>query len=175
MAFLTHTLASDSPQTLEYGMRTPSGHRQFEGRARRLDTPLQGKRAMVFIARDITDRVNLERDRQIAAIAFESQQGMLITAASTRILKVNRAFSQISGYSAAEVVGQTTQMLSSGRQSPAFYQAMWETLIETGIWEGEIWNRRKSGEVFPEWLTISAVRGAWCAMSVGGSATMWRR
>ena len=158
MAFIARTLASDSPQTLEYGMRTPSGHRLFEGRARRLDTLLQGKRAVVVIARDITDRVNLELDRRIAAIAFESQQGMLITDASTRILKVNRAFSQISGYSAADAIGQTTQMLSSGRQGPEFYQAMWETLIETGIWEGEIWNRRKSGEVFPEWLAISAVR-----------------
>jgi diguanylate cyclase (GGDEF)-like protein/PAS domain S-box-containing protein len=158
MAFIARTLASDSPQTLEYGMQTPSGHRLFEGRAKRLDTPLQGKRAVVFIARDITERVNFELDRRIAAIAFESQQGMLITDASTRILKVNRAFSQITGYSAAEVIGQSTQMLGSGRQGPEFYQAMWQTLIETGIWEGEIWNRRKNGEVFPEWLAISAVR-----------------
>jgi diguanylate cyclase (GGDEF)-like protein/PAS domain S-box-containing protein len=157
-AFIARTLASDSPQTLEFGMRTPSGHRVFEGRARRLDTPLQGKRAVLFITRDITDRVNFELDRRIAAIAFESQQGMLITDASTRILKVNRAFCQISGYSAAEAIGQTTQMLSSGRHGPEFYQAMWQTLIETGIWEGEVWNRRKNGEVFPEWLTISAVR-----------------
>ncbi|MDM8348043.1 EAL domain-containing protein [Pseudomonas sp. sp1636] len=158
MAFIARTLASDSPQTLEYGMQTPAGHRVFEGRARRLDTPLQGKRAVVVIARDITDRINFELDRRIAAIAFESQQGMLITDASTRILKVNQAFCQISGYSAADVIGRTTQMLSSGRQGPEFYQAMWQALAETGVWAGEIWNRRKNGEVFPEWLVISAVR-----------------
>lgn len=157
MQLIGRTLASDQAQTIEYDMQTPAGRRVFEGRARRLDIKVNGKRALVFMARDITERVALELDRRIAAIAFESPQGMLITDASTRILKANRAFSEISGYSLEDVVGQPTRMLGSGRQGPEFYQAMWRSLQETGLWEGEIWNRRKCGEVFPEWLTIGAV------------------
>jgi len=158
MQFIARTLASEEPQSLEYGMQTPAGHRTFEARARRLDALIEGRRAVVLMARDITERVALELDKRIASIAFESQQGMLITDAKTHILKVNRAFTQITGYSAEDVVGQPTRMLGSGRQGPAFYQELWATLMETGVWEGEIWNRRKNGEVFPEWLTISAVR-----------------
>lgn len=158
MQFISRTLDSDTPQSLEYGMQTPVGHRVFEARARRLDVSIEGKRAVVLMARDITDRVTLELDRRIAAIAFESQQGMLVTDAKTNILKVNRAFSRISGYSSEDVVGQPTRMLGSGRQGPEFYQELWRTLAEEGVWEGEVWNRRKNGEIFPEWLTISAVR-----------------
>ena len=158
MQFIHRTLASDSPQTIEYNMQTPAGHRTFEARARRLDAPIRGKRAVVLMARDITERVLLEQVRRIAAIAFESQQGMLITDAQTRIVKANQAFSKITGYSEGEVLGQPTRMLGSGHQGPEFYQELWQTLIETGVWQGEIWNRRKNGEVFPEWLTISAVR-----------------
>ncbi len=94
---------------------------------------------------------------RIAATAFESLEGKTITNAEQVILKVNAAFTRITGYSAEEVVGQTPRMLSSGRQSPSFYQAMWHTLAQDGFWQGEIWNRRKSGEVYPEWLVISAV------------------
>ncbi|MVW76851.1 EAL domain-containing protein [Pseudomonas xionganensis] len=158
MQFITRTLASDDAQSLEYGMQTALGHRTFEARARRLDTLIEGKRAVVLMARDITERVALELDKRIASIAFESQQGMLITDAKTRILKVNRAFTQITGYSAEDVVGQPTRMLGSGRQGPEFYQELWQTLAREGVWQGEIWNRRKNGEVFPEWLAISAVR-----------------
>ena len=158
MQFISRTLASDDPQTIEYRMQTQVGFRTFEARARRLDTSVEERRAVVLIARDITDRVVLELDRRIAAIAFESQQGMLITDAQTRIIKANEAFSKISGYSEAEVIGQPTRMFSSGRQSQEFYRELWQTLTQTGGWEGEIWNRRKNGEIFPEWLTISSVR-----------------
>ena len=158
MRFIGSTLASESPQTVEYSMQTQAGLRTFEARARRLDAPVRGRRAVVLIARDITGRAALEHDRRIAAIAFESQQGMLITDAQTRIIKANEAFSKISGYSEVEVLGQPTRMFSSGRQSPEFYRELWQTLTKTGGWEGEIWNRRKNGEVFPEWLTISTVR-----------------
>ena len=112
------------------------------------------------MARDISDRVALELDQRIAAIAFESQQGMLVTDAQTRIIKANRAFSAITGYSEAEVLGQPTRILGSGHQGAEFYRQMWKALYETGGWQGEIWNRRKSGEAFPEWLTISAVHDA---------------
>jgi diguanylate cyclase (GGDEF)-like protein/PAS domain S-box-containing protein len=158
MDFIARTLGSENSQSIEYNMHTSAGHRIFEARARRLDVTIEGKRAVVLMARDITERVILELDRRIAAIAFESQQGMLITDAKTHILKVNRAFTQITGYSEADVVGQPTRMLGSGRQGPEFYQDLWQTLAREGVWQGEIWNRRKNGEVFPEWLAISAVR-----------------
>jgi PAS domain S-box-containing protein len=76
------------------------------------------------------------------------------------ILRVNRAFTEITGYSADEAIGQTPHMLSSGRHDPGFYDAMWDSLARTGNWQGEIWNRRKNGEIFPEWLSITAVRDA---------------
>ena len=156
--FIQNTLRSDSPQIIEYAMPTLGGDKVFEGRAQRLDGVLGDKRAVVLLARDVTERAQLEMERRIAAIAFESQQGMIITDASTRILRVNQAFSLITGYAPEEVSGQPTSMLSSGQQGAEFYQGMWQSINQQGFWEGEIWNRRKSGEVFPEWLTISAVR-----------------
>ncbi len=113
-----------------------------------------------LMLKEILQRTDDERELRIAAIAFNSLNGMLITDASNRILRVNEAFCAITGYSRAEVIGQKTSLLSSGRQSQAFYQAMWQQLKETDSWHGEVWNRRKNGEVFPEWLSINAVRNA---------------
>ncbi|MDZ4350441.1 MAG: EAL domain-containing protein [Xanthomonadaceae bacterium] len=85
-------------------------------------------------------------------------EGMTITDLDGRILDVNPAFETITGYRREEVLGKNPSVLQSGRQSPEFYQDMWRTLKKTGQWRGEIWNRRKSGEVYPEWLTVSAVK-----------------
>lgn len=112
------------------------------------------------IAADISVRRKLEQDLRIAAIAFESQAAILVTDASQRILQVNAAFTQLTGYSADEAVGQTPKLLKSGRQENAFYQDMWDALVQEGHWQGEIWNRRKNGEIYPEWLTINGVRDA---------------
>lgn len=109
---------------------------------------------------DITQRKRSDEALRIAATALETQQGVMITDAARVILQVNRAFTEITGYSPHEAVGRTPQMLSSGRHDGAFYSAMTKSLEVTGSWGGEIWNRRKSGEVFPEWLTISAVKDA---------------
>lgn len=107
--------------------------------------------------REITERKKNELDLRIAAIAFESQEGMVVTDADNRILRVNRAFSQITGYSAEEVMGKTPAVLRSGRQDELFYRNMWQELIRNKYWAGEIWNRRKDGEIYPEWMTITAV------------------
>ena len=112
----------------------------------------------VAVKEDITERRQAETELRIAAIAFESQEGMVVTDARQVILRVNRAFTEITGYSAEEVVGQTPKLLSSGRHDAAFYAAMWESIRHSGTWQGEIWNRRKSGEVYPEWLSITAVK-----------------
>jgi diguanylate cyclase (GGDEF)-like protein/PAS domain S-box-containing protein len=108
---------------------------------------------------DISLRKEAETQQRIAAIAFESQEGMMITDAGGVILRVNRAFTENTGYLAEEVVGQTPRLLKSGRHDAAFYEAMWESIQRSGIWQGEVWDRRKNGEIYPKWLTISAVRG----------------
>lgn len=101
-----------------------------------------------------------EAELRIAATAFEIQVGMLITDAEGRILKVNEAFTRITGYRQDEVLGRNPRMLSSGHHDARFYARLWKSVLEQGSWQGEIWNRRKNGEVFPEWLTISMVRDA---------------
>ena len=98
-----------------------------------------------------------EEDLLISATAFESQESVMITDANSIILRVNRAFINETGYTAEEVVGRTPQLLKSGRHTEEFFLAMWETILLTGKWEGEIFNRRKNGEIYPIWLTISAV------------------
>ena len=104
-------------------------------------------------------RKRTETDLRIAATAFESQEGMLITDANNVILRVNQAFVEMTGYSAAEAVGQTPRLLRSERHDAAFYTAMWKYLEKNDVWQGELWNRRKNGEVFPSLLTITAVKG----------------
>lgn len=110
------------------------------------------------LIRDITERRRIETELRIAVIAFESAESMMVTDALTRILRVNGAFVASTGYSEEEVLGQTPRILKSGRHDSAFYRAMWEELAANGSWQGEIWDRRKNGEVYPKWLTITAVR-----------------
>ena len=100
-----------------------------------------------------------EADLRIAAIAFETEEGMMVTDENAVILRVNHAFTQITGYSAEEAVGKKPSLLKSGRQDDAFFQRMWKSLQLDSSWQGEIWNRRKNGEIYPEWLTITAVLG----------------
>lgn len=109
------------------------------------------------ISSDITEHKTREEQLRIAAIAFESQEGIIVTDAKATILRVNRAFTTLTGYSAKEALGRTPHFLSSGRHDPAFYKLMWEELLRTGYWQGEIWNRRKNGELYAEWLTLTAV------------------
>jgi len=106
-----------------------------------------------------------EKSRQItadlklaAAVFSESPLGIMITDKDAVILRVNQAFTGITGYSVEEVVGQNPRLLKSGRHDEAFYQNLWASLNETGQWEGEIWNRRKNGEVHPEWHSIACIK-----------------
>lgn len=107
---------------------------------------------------DITERTESEHQLRIAATVFESQQGMIVTDADNNILKVNKAFCDITGYSAEEVIGRNPRVLSSGRQDAVFYKELWAHLQNTGQWQGEILNRRRNGQVFPEQLVITAVK-----------------
>ena len=107
---------------------------------------------------DITRQKHSEEQLRLAANTFESQQGIMITDKDAKILRVNRAFTQITGFSAAQVLGENPRILKSGRHDAAFFKDYWEHLTTNDKFEGEIWNRRKNGEVYPEWQTVTAVR-----------------
>ncbi|MDP3009649.1 MAG: PAS domain S-box protein [Methylococcales bacterium] len=109
---------------------------------------------------DITERKSAETELRIAAAAFDSQEGMVITDTDSVILRVNAAFTAITGYSSDEAVGRKMSLVKSGHHDDAFYETMWDSIVTTGAWQGEIWDRRKNGEIYPKWLTITAVKGA---------------
>lgn len=117
--------------------------------------------AFWFVARRRTvEQARLEADRRENETAFAAMaEGAVITDAEGRILWVNDAFCAIYGYTRAEVIGQNPRILKSGRHDAAFYREFWRQLIETGHWRGEVWNKRKTGEIFPEELSIQALRG----------------
>jgi diguanylate cyclase (GGDEF)-like protein/PAS domain S-box-containing protein len=113
------------------------------------------------ISRDITAQKLSEERLQLAASVFHnSREGITITATDGTIVDVNEAFTDITGYNREEVIGQNPRILSSGRHNQEHYTDMWQSLLQKGHWYGEIWNRRKSGEIYAEMLTISTVRDA---------------
>ncbi|MNF33534.1 PAS domain S-box-containing protein/diguanylate cyclase (GGDEF) domain-containing protein [Pseudomonas linyingensis] len=145
---------------LEYRIRTGVGsyiwiedytrvHRDASGEAQWLESLL-----IDISARKAAD----EKLRHAAAVFTNAREGVVITDTSPQIIAVNRAFCDITGYEEHEVIGRNPSIVSSGRQSKEFYRDMWGALLETGHWQGEVWNRRRSGEVFPQWHSISAVR-----------------
>jgi diguanylate cyclase (GGDEF)-like protein/PAS domain S-box-containing protein len=115
----------------------------------------------IVISRDITERKRAEEQSQLSAQMFTaSRDGIVITDAHNRILSINPAFTSITGFAENEVLGKSPGFLQSGRQDNAFYAAMWQDIQADGYWQGEIWNKRKNGEIYPEWLSISTVRDA---------------
>jgi diguanylate cyclase (GGDEF)-like protein/PAS domain S-box-containing protein len=113
----------------------------------------------VVLFSDITQRKLTEKSLQLADSVFRHiTEGVLVAGAGGTILRVNRALCDMVGYSEQELIGQSRPPYRSGEHPPVFYQQLWDTLLENGLWEGEIWNRRKSGEIFPTWQTIVAVR-----------------
>ena len=126
-----------------------------------LATALAGGRALSRVRRTAQAQALAdERQRLAATVVDNTIEGVVVTDAHSRILSVNAAFTRLLGYSEEEMLGQTPRMFKSGRHDQAFYSAMWNTLNATGHWQGEIWNRRKNGEVFPEYMSLSAVRDA---------------
>ncbi len=118
-----------------------------------------GERAYVAIVRDMSWHTEVAHKQNLAAAVFDnSVQAIMVTNAANRIIAVNSAFERLTGYSASEVIGRSPNLLQSGRHGPAFYADLWRSVLESGHWQGEIWDRRKNGEIFPEWLTISVVR-----------------
>ncbi|MDP1774793.1 MAG: EAL domain-containing protein [Methylobacter sp.] len=112
----------------------------------------------VCFFRDITERKRIKQELRIAATSFETLEGIIITDANEVIVRVNRAFTQITGYTPEEAIGNKPSILKSGRHDQEFYRAMRRALKSKGQWEGEIWDRHKDGHIYPKWLAITAVR-----------------
>jgi len=136
-------------------------HRRKDGREIELEesvTYIKESRQFVTFFRDISDRKITEQAMRVSAIAFETHESIMITDANANIIRVNHAFQHVTGYSAEDVLGKNPRILSSGRQDNEFYALMWQELLNKGSWTGEIWDKRKNGQIYPKWLTITAVK-----------------
>lgn len=158
MAYIARTLAEQKVTPLVFELNTDHGPRSFESVAQVLDSGMNGRPAVVILSRDISERIKDETDLRIAAVAFESFQGLLVTDKDNRILRVNRAFTEVTGYSQEDVLGKTPAIFSSGKHDKAFYKDMWHEITSCGHWQGEIYDKRKSGQIYPQWLSISEVK-----------------
>jgi diguanylate cyclase (GGDEF)-like protein/PAS domain S-box-containing protein len=162
--------AKEQPEEVRahIGWIVAQGHDRFETRHRRKDgreidievsvTYMPESRRFFVFCHDITRRKQAEQDLRVAATAFETHDAIMITGADANIIRVNQAFTDITGYRADEVLGKNPRIMSSGRQDRNFYIEMWQQLLHTGSWAGEVWDRRKSGQIYPKWLTITAVK-----------------
>ena len=125
-----------------------------------MDEDGRGMGSMAKAVNELVDALQSENKRLdiFAQVFHNSGEAIAITDANRNIIAVNASFVEITGYAVAEVLGKNPRLLSSGKQDKEFYQDMWRSINETGRWEGEIWNRRKSGEIFAEWQSIAAIR-----------------
>jgi|GEM_PF-1253873 len=130
---------------------------QGDGEVAHLSTAIHNM--VETLVKEITQRRKAEQDLRLSAKVFENNsEAIMITDTRHKIVSVNRAFTEITGYGEDEVLGKDPHLLSSGRHTPAFYKSFYETLYSQDKWRGEIWNKRKNGEVFPQWSTISVLR-----------------
>ena len=145
--------------TYEYRFRHKNGDYIWIHDEQRLEFDEQGNLSNILcIWKDVTENKMLEMELTIAAHTFGSREGIMITDADQRILKVNETFEKITGRAPEEVIGHTPAILKSGKHDADFYKTMKEQIHIYGYWQGEIWNKRKSGEVYPEQLTITAIK-----------------
>lgn len=122
-------------------------------------SPVSEKDEVYFYGLDVTEKKMAEEELLLVGRVFETTtEGIVVTDARNNIIRVNPAFTHITGYSSEEVIGKNPKMLKSERHDLAFYKAMWNSLVNDGVWEGEIWNRRKNGETYPEWLSINVIK-----------------
>ncbi|AMK77447.1 MULTISPECIES: sensor domain-containing diguanylate cyclase [Methylomonas] len=149
--------------------RTTHSNWDFECRIRRIDGETRWIRGsgchqlgnsprMTGILQDITEYKLAEEDRQLGMLFYQHcSEAMMITEADATIVSINPAFSRITGYPAEDVIGQNARILGSGRHDDTFFEAMWQTINTEGQWQGEIWNRRKNGELYVEQLSINTI------------------
>ncbi len=162
-------MASDAAALAQPGLHTSREHVRFtDGRLHeieilklRLTDEAGAVTGLIGLSLDVTERIAAEDRLRLLASVFENlREGAIITDPHGTILDVNPAFSAITGYTREEALGQSTRLLNSGRHHPEYFREMWEALASSGRWSDEVWNRRKDGSIYPEWLSISAVRDA---------------
>ena len=155
----TESLAQQTAFEINHRLLMPDGRIKWVQQRVTSDFDSEGKPIRsqgTFL--DITERKRAEDNLRITASVFDiSQEAITITDAKNSIIDVNPAFTRITGYSREEVIGKNPRFLSSGRQEKAFYAAMWQSLNKDRAWSGELWNRRKSGEIYPELISISVL------------------
>jgi diguanylate cyclase (GGDEF)-like protein/PAS domain S-box-containing protein len=139
-------------QTLNYSLLICGQIRQFEAKI----TP-STKDIFITIVRDVTEKKNTDIQLRVAATSFDVQEGRLVTDANGTILKINHAFTTITGYEELELIGKNSRHLQFGRQFRTCYNHMWKSIAHIGYWDGEIWNKRKNGEIYLAHLTVSVV------------------
>lgn len=156
-SYLTTKNSPALKQRLELTAQHKSGHEfPIEINIAPINTE-QGTMFTAFI-RDISARLEAETELRLAAQTFESSEAIFICAENGNIIRTNHAFTRITGYESTEVIGKNPRILSSGQHDDSFFQNMWSTLHKKGEWSGEIYNKRKSGEIYPEYLNISSVK-----------------
>ncbi len=162
MSFLPdvwHKVLDGETMLFEWKARRPHDGSEFEVEVFLRRIELCGKGAIIATVRDIHSRKEMERRLMMAAKVFEhSIEGISITNTGGIIEMVNPAFTHITGYTAEEAIGKNPRLLKSEHHTPEFYREMWNSLTCKGQWSGEIWNRRKNGEAYPEWLNINAIQ-----------------
>lgn len=155
------TLSTGVPQSdVVMGIHAPNGERRWISinSAPVFDGPTSHPSAVVTTFHDITLQRHIENELRVASVAIDAlQEAVMFVDPDLTIIRVNRAFTEVTGYSEEEAVGKSTRLLRSGRQGLGFYEDMWKAIETEGRWQGELWNRRKNGEVYPEWLSISTV------------------
>ncbi|PTS84943.1 GGDEF domain-containing protein [Pseudomonas sp. HMWF032] len=147
------------PYEINYRLRqADNSYRWIQFRGRLLFNPSGHAERLIGTACDITQRRRDEDSlRQAAAVFDATQEGVLVTDAEQRIVHCNPAFTRITGYEQAEILGQSPSLLKSGRHDKGFYDNLWHTLQQRGSWSGEVWNRRKNGEIYPQWQCIRVI------------------
>lgn len=152
--------SEDTAYENSYRLRHRDGSYRWVLSRGRLQLDDQGRPArFIGTVKDVTQRrADADSLRQAAAVFESTQEGVLVTDAQQTIVHINPAFSRITGYSEAEILGKHPTLLKSGRHDAAFYQHLWHRLQTHGTWSGEVWNRRKDGEIYPQWQCIRAIR-----------------
>ena len=155
-----NALRNREPYEVEHRMITTDGHvRQIRERGESSYDEDGKPLRSIGTAQDITDIRRMESQMQLLGTAFHhSGEAIMITDHDNRIVTVNPAFTTLTGYSQQEVVGRNPSMLSAGRTEAADYEKMWTAIVQKGYWQGEVWDRRKDGGVYPKWLSISVMR-----------------
>jgi diguanylate cyclase (GGDEF)-like protein/PAS domain S-box-containing protein len=154
-----NSVENHSEYNIEHRLLFPDGRIKWVNERGATHYDASGKPLLSLgTVQDITQQREIEEKLRIAAIAFETQEAIVVTDAQARIVSVNRSFERLTGYTAAEAYGQNPRILQSGKHDAVFYKTMWDSLREHGSWSGEMWDRRKDGTVYPKWATITTVR-----------------